>query len=94
MNDERRFPVLRTLPRRDDRRPCDVPWSLLAPHEAQAMENHGDQTLERLAQRGGLSVREIWAVVHGRRWPDVPSEDVCTQWLNETLAGLPSSSSL
>ena len=36
----------------------------MAPHESQARNNHG-QTLERLAQRGGLSPCEAWCVING-----------------------------
>ena len=49
----KRFPVLY------DRRHClkdfrhDIPWAMLVPHEAQARRNHGGQSLERLAERGG-----------------------------------------
>lgn len=45
--------------------PRTVPWSFVEPHRAQAKRNH-DQTLERLAQRGGLSPAEIVALVTGR----------------------------
>lgn len=34
-----------------------IPWSLLAAHEERALSNH-HQTLERLAQRGGLDAAE------------------------------------
>lgn len=34
-----------------------LPWAMIAPHEAQAKTNHG-QTLEQLAERGGLSPSE------------------------------------
>lgn len=52
--------------------PRSVPWSLLAPHEAQAKQNH-DQTLERLAERGGLAVHEMLAIIEGKRWRAVAS---------------------
>lgn len=42
----------------------DLPWTLIAPHEAQAVANHG-QTLARLAERGGLSATEAYAVMNG-----------------------------
>lgn len=42
-----------------------VPWDLMAPHEAQALKNH-TQTLDRLAQRGGLDPAEAVAVLEGR----------------------------
>lgn len=74
MSEERRFPVhghSRERLMRQGVRDCprDVPWSLLAPHEAQAVRNH-DQTLQRLAERGGLSPAEMVAVIEGRglRW--------------------------
>jgi hypothetical protein len=40
-----------------------VPWSLVEPHRAQAIKNHY-QTLERLAQRGGLSWLELEAIIN------------------------------
>lgn len=47
-----------------------VPWALLAPHEAQAQRNHG-QTLERLAERGGLGADEMVAILEDRPWSSV-----------------------
>lgn len=52
--------------------PRSVPWSFVAPHEAQARANH-DQTLERLAERGGLSPSELVAVVRGEGYRVVMS---------------------
>lgn len=40
-----------------------LPWEMLAPHEHQAMSNHGGQSLERLASRGGLSPLEAVLVL-------------------------------
>lgn len=42
-----------------------LPWDMLAPHERQAINNHG-QTLERLADRGGLDVGEALAILEDR----------------------------
>ncbi len=64
-----------------------VPWSFVAPHEDQARANH-DQSLERLNERGGLSPQELWAVVHGKRWRDAPSDAACSAWLMSTVAGM------
>lgn len=50
--------------------PESVPWEAVAPHEAQALRNHG-QSLERLAERGGLSPLELLAVIG-----DCPLRDV------------------
>ena len=44
-----------------------IPWSMIGPHEEQAMKNH-DQTLLQLARRGGLSVSEAVAVLEDRPW--------------------------
>jgi hypothetical protein len=44
-----------------------LPWALIAPHEAQARANHR-QSLERLAQRGGLDPIEAYAVLTDRPW--------------------------
>ena len=62
---ERRFPILDA--------PA-VPWSIIAPCERQASINHGEQTLERLAERGGLSASEAVAVLECRRWYAMPPE--------------------
>jgi hypothetical protein len=64
---DRPFPVLMGY---DQRRrfpacPRSVPWSLLAPHEEQALNNH-DQSLAKLASRGGLGVSEMLAVIEHR----------------------------
>lgn len=41
-----------------------VPWEVVAPHESMAQKNH-QQSLKRLAERGGLSPGEAWCVVSG-----------------------------
>lgn len=46
---------------------CEIPWALIAPHENQAQRNHG-QSLERLAQRGGLAACEAIDIIEGRGW--------------------------
>ena len=71
---ERRFPVLWQCSRAEALAleaagcPRSVPWSLVAPHARQAEHNHS-QTLERLAQRGGLSPAELVAVLRGEGCP-------------------------
>lgn len=44
-----------------------VPWAVMAPHAEQARKNHG-QSLQRLAERGGLSCGEALAVIEDREW--------------------------
>lgn len=82
---ERMFPILRTYEERK-RRPADairaVPWALVAPYEEQARLNHS-QTLERLAQRGGLGPEELYATVHGLKLRDMPTTDVAEAWLTQ-----------
>lgn len=46
----------------------EIPWDMIAPHEAQAQANHGGQSLERLASRGGLGASEAIDIIEGRRW--------------------------
>lgn len=43
--------------------PIAVPWDLVKDHEEQAQKNHS-QTLTRLSERGGLSPKELWCIVH------------------------------
>lgn len=64
----RRFPVL--LGWHEDRGgnddfPRSIPWEAIEPHRQQAESNHCGQTLERLAQRGGLDPSEIYLAVNG-----------------------------
>jgi len=40
----------------------------MEPHEGQCKRNHVGQSLERLAERGGLGAAEAECVVDGRRW--------------------------
>lgn len=68
------FPIIRSWERQPDGHmgysPPDIraiPWSFIAPHGAQAYANHR-QTLERLAERGGLSPCEAVAVLEDRPW--------------------------
>ena len=55
----------------------EVPWGFVSPHDAQAQRNHC-QSLERLAQRGGLAASEAIDIVTGQRWattdPGIDSE--------------------
>lgn len=44
-----------------------VPMEMMAPHEAQAQRNHS-QSLDRLAERGGLSACEAVAILEDRRF--------------------------
>ena len=46
-----------------------IPWSMIEPYAEQAMKNHG-QTLERLAERGGLSPYEAVCCLNNRRLYD------------------------
>ena len=45
----------------------NLPWAIIEPHRARAFKTHG-QTLERLAERGGLSVCEALAIIEDREW--------------------------
>jgi hypothetical protein len=42
--------------------PDSIPWKAISPHERQARVNHG-QSIDVLAQRGGLSPYELLAVI-------------------------------
>jgi len=83
---ERQFPII--APRDNRGRvlggcPESVPWSFVEPHRAQALANHS-QTLERLAERGGLAPSELHAIVHDRPW--VPMDrDKAVAWLVERV---------
>jgi hypothetical protein len=44
-----------------------IRWSVIAGHQRQAQVNHG-QSLERLAERGGLSPAEAVAIIEDRKF--------------------------
>lgn len=46
---------------------CSIPWMVIAPHEEQAIKNHG-QNLETINNRGGFCWSEILAVLEDRKW--------------------------
>lgn len=56
-----------------------IPWEMIAPHDAQAMKNHSDQNLEKLASRGGLSCCEAMAVLEDRRWTRMDQDEAKAQ---------------
>lgn len=65
-----------------------VPWSLVERWRKQIERNHS-QTLERLAERGGLSPLEFWFAAHGRRlsldgWPP-DHKTYCAGWLDAEI---------
>lgn len=45
----------------------DIPWEMIAPHEERAETNH-DQTLDRLAERGGLGAIEAVWILTDNKW--------------------------
>ena len=51
-----------------------IPWDSIAPHEEQALRNHG-QSLEKLASRGGLSWCEALAVLRDSKFIAIPEEE-------------------
>ena len=61
-------PILQSKP------PQTIPWVMLIPHETWAWINHG-QTLEELANRGGLSWAEALAILQDKKWRDAIQSD-------------------
>lgn len=80
------FPLLLSYPIAADH-PRSVPWAFVSPHEKKAMANHGGQTLQRLAERGGLSPRELYAVIHDLPWRqlDGVSDEQIHDWLIQAV---------
>lgn len=56
----KQFPILGS-------RGVTIDWALVEDHQRQAYENHR-QTVARLAERGGLSWIEMYAVLHNQKW--------------------------
>lgn len=60
-------------------------WFTFVPttcQEAQAQANHGNQSLERLRQRGGVSLAEMIAIVNSRPWRHVGDDDAVAALLH------------
>lgn len=91
---EQRFPILLSPRERREHPdwPTSIPWSLIAPHEDQALRNHGGQTLQRLAERGGLSPLEARCVIEDRdfEWSDhyAEKDNAAVKFLNARIAGV------
>lgn len=60
--------------------PLSIPFHIIEPHRAQAMTNH-QQTIERLAERGGLDPIEAWCVCHDVTWQQRCSLNEARYWL-------------
>lgn len=50
-----------------------IPWKIIAPHEAQAQKNH-QQSLARLAERGGLDPNEALCIILDKPWEPTPGD--------------------
>ena len=62
-----------------------IPWSEIEPHRDQAKKNHW-QTLEQLAERGGLDPVEMFAVMNDIPWSfrlGKMSDCHAIEWLRE-----------
>jgi hypothetical protein len=88
----RRFPVLNQQNCRPAERkamPRHIPWEFAETFRAQAERNHG-QTLERLAERGGLAPEEMWLAAHGcGLFRYTVHQDDAIAWLNSTAEPKP-----
>lgn len=76
------FPVLRQGPYfMMDHCRRSIPWQVIEPFAERAATNHSGQSLETLAQRGGLSPCEIYAVLNNKSWKKVHPE-FAVQFIN------------
>lgn len=57
MENKKQFPIINSNPKEY------IPWEIIQKHEKQAKKNHGGQSLETLAKRGGLSWYEAQCVL-------------------------------
>jgi hypothetical protein len=46
--------------------PKYVPWEFVKPFDKRAQANHSGQTLARLAERGGLSPKELLSIIENK----------------------------
>lgn len=65
----RKFPILKE----NKNEPKEyIAWDIVEPHEHQAYINHG-QTLEQLAERGGLSWYEMYCLLLDQKFDEIPT---------------------
>ncbi len=84
MDNQELFPIMNT-DLRSHKVQDYVPMTWVLNHESQCLANHG-QTAQRLKERGGLSPKELYAVIHDKRYNDVKlSEDECRKAVNDML---------
>jgi hypothetical protein len=78
------MPIQRTREQKEAGCPQFIPFANIDTYEIrkQALANH-DQTLERLAERVGMSPQEMYAMAHGIRGRDTEKILMATaiQWL-------------
>lgn len=72
MQSEKTFPIMGQRP---GTHLSPIPWDVIAPHDLQALHNHGGQSLTRLAERGGLSPCEALSVLENRPWAPMEWEE-------------------
>jgi hypothetical protein len=91
MSNERQFPIISTEEERQVGIPLSVPFAWAVQFDQQARKNHSGQSIERLAQRGGLGIEELYAVVNGLTFASTmdelrgkPLEEV-VKWLETQL---------
>jgi len=83
-----KFPVLRPFShtRKGENCPKWIDWAKIAPFERQVIRNHS-QSLEKLAQRGGLSPTEIYAAMNGLTLTAMNNGEYtdadCVEWIKE-----------
>jgi len=91
MTSNAQYPVLygygEEKPEKHPTWPRTVPWDFIAEHEAQCRHNHG-QTARRLAECGGLALRDIIAVVSdcGYHQTHKMTEDEYADKVNDLVA--------
>jgi hypothetical protein len=81
------FPILASTTQSLPTLPWCVPWEFVAPHEQQAIKNH-DQTLKRLAARGGLSWSELDLIIRDQDWDGKVSSNRAVAVANDACAAV------
>ncbi len=54
--------------------PQSIPFAMFEGHERQCKRNHGGQTLQVIAERGGFGPDEALAVLEDRAWSHIPAQ--------------------
>ena len=69
-----KYPIIMAAGDPDWVRALSVSFAVVRRHNSQALINHGGQSVDRLAERGGLHIFELLAILEDQTYSAMPME--------------------